>query len=115
MFRRQQPLDERQNAEFARLLKENGWLIRQSMPKRFGIWCLFTAIWPGAVLVPIAALAGWNWWLTWLATVSVFGPLFSVPVFWPERAARLGATQLMSRAEEQRLRDLPPRHPGRNL
>ncbi len=70
---------------------------------------------PGAVVVPIAALAGWNWWLIWLATALVLACLLALPIFWPKQAAELGARQLMSEAEEQRLRDMPPPHPGRNL
>ncbi len=79
------------------------------------MWCLMSVTWPSAAVVPIAALAGWNWWLTWLATASASACLYALPIFWPKRAADLGARQLMSAAEEQRLRELPPQHPGRNL
>lgn len=85
------------------------------MPKRVAMWFLMAATWPSAIVVPIVALAGGNWWLTWLATASLSAILFSFPVFWPERSARRAARQLMTQAEEQRLRELPPPHPGRNL
>ncbi len=113
-MRRQPPLDKRQEAEFRRLLNEN-WIARQSMPRRITMWCLMSVTWPSAAVVPIAALAGWNWWLTWLATASASACLYAFSVFWPEQAADHGARQLMSEAEEQRLRDLPAPHPGRNL
>ena len=108
-------LDKRQEKEYRRLLNENAWLARQSMPRRLTIWGLMSATWPSAVVVPIAALAGWNWGLVWLATALASAGLYALPVFWPGRAAEQGARQLMSEAEEQRLRDLPPPHPGRNL
>lgn len=91
------------------------WLNRQPLRTRVAIWCLMAATWPSAVVAAIAALAGWNGWWVWLLTALAAAILYSFPVFWPERAARSGARQLMSQAEEQRLRDLPPPHPGRNL
>jgi hypothetical protein len=108
-------LDERQEAEAERLLKENAWFTRQSMPRRLVIWLSMAATWPSIVVVPLAALAGWNWWLTWLVTLAASGLVYAFPAFWPRRAALMGARQLMSRAEEQRLRELPPPPPGRNL
>ncbi len=114
-MRRQPPLDKRQEAEYRRLLDENAWFARQSMPSRITIWCLMSVAWPSAAVVPIAGLADWSWWLAWLATASASACLYAFPVFWPKQAADHGARQLMSEAEEQRLRDLPPPHSGRNL
>lgn len=80
------PLDERQEAERRRLLNENAWFTRQPLPRRIAIWLLMAAAWPSAVVVPIAALAGWNWWLTWLVTLLVSGAVYALPAFWSERA-----------------------------
>lgn len=63
------------------------------MPRRITVWGLMSLTWPSVAVVPIAALAGWNWWLTWLATASAPACLFAFPTFLPRQAADLGARQ----------------------
>lgn len=79
------------------------------------IWLVLAGLWPSSIFVPIAALAGTNWSLTWLATSGIAAVLYSLPIFWPERMARFGARQLISEAEQQRLQNLPPRHPFKSM
>ena len=112
---RRRTLDARQEAEAAYLLKENGWIVRQSRSRRTVVWLAAAALWPGALFAAIAALAGANWSLTWLVTSCLAAFIYFFPIFLPERMARFGASQLMTEAEQQRLQELPPRHPFKSM
>ena len=110
------PLDARQEADAARRIEDSAWVSRQSMPRRVAIWLVMSAAMAASGVLPIAALSGrmgMTTWFWWSAVFVVFAvPLF-FSVFRPVAMARFAASWTNTEAEEQRLRDLPPQHPGR--
>jgi hypothetical protein len=97
------------------LLAQNSWLIRKSLWQRLALWLVASVTWPGLLFALFAALAGWRWTLAWLVTSLTSAVLYAVLLLMPGRAASLGARQLMRQDKEERLRNLPPRHPNRSL